>query len=218
MAGLFDAIITYQFVKLISQSFTEWDAYKLGIINEDGVVLRKRNTLKTQEEKNSFTSFHVVIKNIKKIMEKSPAGKSKLLSFAAALYLMKEGKETNATLEQLEEQINAIAELNSTKRKFLEFTAKEQMISEDMSASTTTGDVAMVDTPMDFAGTKVFKVPTSSFMKARMGKKKYAKWFDYVGESDNAEDIRSYGLKHPKAPIILQDSQTGAMMYLRYGR
>jgi len=218
MAGLFDAIITYQFVKLISQSFTEWDAYKLGIINEDGVVLRKRNTLKTQEEKNSFTSFHVVIKNIKKIMEKSPAGKSKLLSFAAALYLMKEGKETNATLEQLEEQIHAIAELNSTKRKFLEFTAKEQMISEDMSASTTTGDVAMVDTPMDFAGTKVFKVPTSSFMKARMGKKKYAKWFDYVGESDNAEDIRSYGLKHPKAPIILQDSQTGAMMYLRYGR
>lgn len=218
MSGLFNAIITYQFVKLISQSFTEWEAYNLGIIDEDGNVLRKRQTLKTQEEKNSFTSFHVVIKNIKKIMEKSPAGKSKLLSFAAALYLMKEGKEITATLEELEEQIKAISQLNSTKRKFIEFTAKEQMISEDMSASTTTGDVAMVDTPMDFAGSKVFKVPTSSFMKARMGKKKYAKWFDYVGESDNAEDIRSYGLKHPKAPIILQDSQTGAMMYLRYGR
>ena len=98
------------------------------------------------------------------------------------------------------------------------YSAKEDILNEDLSAATTTSDVALVDKPMNFAGQRVFKVPTQTFMKARMGKKKYTKWHNYVGEAENAEEIRSYALKNPKAAIILQDSQTGSMMYLRYGR
>lgn len=218
--GVFDAVVTYQFIKLVSQDFTEWKAYELGIIDEDGNVVRKRRSLKTTEEKNSFTSFHVVIKNLKKILEKTPFGKSKLLSFASALLLMKEDRENipEYSQEELVEQLNSIIEKSNTKRWFIEYSAKEDYLKEDMSAATTTGDVAMVDKPMNFAGNKVFKVPTQTFMKARMGKKKYTKWHNYVGEAENAEEIRSYALKNPKAAIILQDSQTGSMMYLRYGR
>jgi len=218
--GVFDAVVTYQFIKLVSQDFTEWKAYELGIIDEDGNVVRKRRSLKTTEEKNSFTSFHVVIKNLKKILEKTPFGKSKLLSFASALLLMKENRENipEYSQEELVEQLNSIVNQNNTKRWFIEYSAKEDILNEDLSAATTTGDVAMVDKPMNFAGQRVFKVPTQTFMKARMGKKKYTKWHNYVGEAENAEEIRSYALKNPKAAIILQDSQTGSMMYLRYGR
>lgn len=220
MTGVFDAVVTYQFIKLLSQDFTEWKAYELGIIDEDGNTLRKRRTLKTTEERNSFTTFHVVIRNLKRILEKTPFGKSKLVSFGAALFLIKENRENmpEYSVEELQEQINNIINHNNTKRWYMEYTARADILSEDMSAATTTGDVALVDRPMNFAGQKVFKVPTTSFIKARMGKKKYTRWHNYVGEAENAEEIRSYALKNPKSAIILQDEQTGAMMYLRYGR
>lgn len=88
---------------------------------------------------------------------------------------------------------------------------------EEGEASTTTADVATPDVPM-FGGARVFKVDTATFMKARMGKKKFDRWYNYVDEDNGGADIRSYGLKNPKAPIVLQDSATGAMMYLRYGK
>lgn len=88
---------------------------------------------------------------------------------------------------------------------------------EEGEAATTTSDVALKDTPM-FAGARVWTVPTDVFMKARMGKKKFAKWYNYVDEDNGGAEIRAYGLKNPKAPIVLQDQASGAMMYLRYGR
>ena len=220
MTGVFDAVITYQFLKLLSRDFKEWKAYELGIIVEDGNSLLKRRSLKTTEEKNSFTTFHVVIRNMKRILEKTPFGKSRLMSFASALFLIKENRENipEYTIAELEEHINTIVNKNDTKRWFIEYSAKESILNEDMSAATTTGDVALVDRPIEFAGQKVFKVPTASFLKARLGKKKYTKWHNYVGEAENAEEIRSYALKNPKSAIILQDEQTGSMMYLRYGR
>lgn len=220
MTGVFDAVVTYQFLKLIAGDFKTWKAYDLGIIDEDGNTLRKRRSLKTQEEKNSFTTFHVVIRNLKQILEKTPIGRSRLISFAAALFLIKENRENmpEYSVEELTEQLNNISERNDTKRWFIEYSAKEDILAEDTSSATTTSDVALVDKPMNFAGQKVFKVPTGAFMKARMGKKKYTKWYNYVGEAENAEEIRTYALKNPKTAIILQDEQTGAMMYLRYGR
>lgn len=218
ITGVFDAVVAYQFVKLLSQPFNEWKAYELGIIDEEGKSLKKRSSLKSQQEKNSFTTFHVVVRNLKKIMEKMPGGKSKLVSFAAALFLLKEEHNKYKTKEQLQERLQQILESNDTKRWFMEYQVREEYLAEDMSAATTTSDVALVDTPMNFAGNKVFKVPSNVFVKARMGKKKYDKWYNYVGEAENAEEIRLYGVKNPKAAVILQDATTGAMMYLRYGK
>lgn len=218
ITGVFDAVIAYQFVKMISQPFEEWDAFEMGIIDENGKSLRKRSTLKSQKEKNAFTTFHVMVRNVKLIMSKLPGGKSKLMSFAAALYLLKEDRDTDLTRKELHEELNKLINSNEFKMNYVEFVAKEDYLKEDMSAATTTSDVAMVDKPLEFAGNRVFKVPTTTFMKARLGKKKYAKWFDYVGEAPNAEVIRTYGLKNPKSAVILQDESSGAMMYLRYGK
>jgi hypothetical protein len=68
----------------------EWDAYKLGIIDEKGEVLRKRKTLARREEKNAFGIYDVMLLNIKKLLEKIPGGSTRLGSYAAALYLIRE--------------------------------------------------------------------------------------------------------------------------------
>jgi len=55
-------------------------------------------------------------------------------------------------------------------------------------------------------------------MKSRMGKKKYHRYENYVGNDEVGEAIRAFGRANPSKPIILQDSLTGAMLYLKYGK
>ena len=69
-----------------------------------------------------------------------------------------------------------------------------------------------------FAGARVFEVNTDVFLRARFGKKKYARYDNYVGNDEIGEEIRQYGRANPDEPIVLQDNTTGAMLYLKYGR
>lgn len=65
-----------------------------------------------------------------------------------------------------------------------------------------------------FAGADVFNVKTETFMKSRFGKSRYHRYSKYVGEEERAEDIRQHG-RGTKRDIVLKDSATGAMVYLR---
>jgi hypothetical protein len=69
-----------------------------------------------------------------------------------------------------------------------------------------------------FAGSRVFKVPTKNFVMAKMLKRKYAKFESYLGDPVIAKQISEYASKNWKEGIVLEDEQTGAMVYLRYGR
>lgn len=69
-----------------------------------------------------------------------------------------------------------------------------------------------------FAGSRVFKVPTKNFVMARMLKRKYARFEEYLGDEIIAKQISEYANKNWKEGIVLEDEQTGAMMYLRYGK
>ena len=69
-----------------------------------------------------------------------------------------------------------------------------------------------------FAGSEVFMVKPETFMKARFGKRRYAKYENYVGNDETGEAIRQYGRANPGKPIVLQDELTGSMIYLKYGR
>ena len=91
--GAVDAFIAYKFIKILTTPWTETEAYKLGIIDENGKVLRKRKDLKLSTEKNAYTVFHTLCWNVKKLLEKLPGGKTRIQSFAAALYLLKENTE-----------------------------------------------------------------------------------------------------------------------------
>lgn len=69
-----------------------------------------------------------------------------------------------------------------------------------------------------FAGAEVFEVNSDWFHKARMGKRKHARYEHYVGTDDIGQAIRAYANEDYSTPIIIQDERTGAMCYLRYGK
>ena len=90
MAGVIDSFIAYKFIKLMTTPLNETEAYELGIVDENGKILKKRKDLQTSQEKASYTILHTLVWNLKKILAKVPAGKTRIGSFAAALYLLKE--------------------------------------------------------------------------------------------------------------------------------
>ena len=87
-----DLFLVYNMVKRLATPFNEWEAYKLGIIDERGNLLKSRKDLRTIKERNAFGLYDLMILKLKRLVEKVPGGKTRLGSYAAALYLVKEGK------------------------------------------------------------------------------------------------------------------------------
>ena len=100
MGRAIDLFLTYRFIKLLVTPLEKTDAYKLGIIDENGnrvmpppkggVSQTKPATLGTSEEKNAYTILHKLVFNIKKIFAKVPGLRTKLGTYAAALFLLKD--------------------------------------------------------------------------------------------------------------------------------
>ena len=96
MSRAIDLLITYRVIKMLVTPFEKTDAYKYGIIDKNGKVLRKNKTLTIAKEKDSYTILHRFVFNLKRIINFIPGGKSKLGTYAAALgLLLKEGKDIN---------------------------------------------------------------------------------------------------------------------------
>ena len=89
---VFDAYFLYTFLRKITTPFTEMEAYKLGIIDEKGNVIKKSWQRTTPQEKSAFNALDLLVVNLKKIIEKIPLGKTKIANFAAGVYLIKEGR------------------------------------------------------------------------------------------------------------------------------
>src|SRR5210317_661254 len=87
-----DLFLVYSMVKRLATPFNEWEAYKRGIIDERGNILKSRKDLRTIKERDAFGLYDLMILNLKRLVEKIPGGKTRLGSYAAALYLVKEGK------------------------------------------------------------------------------------------------------------------------------
>lgn len=84
-----DLAFTFRFIRMLVLDWKSWDAFKLGIIDEEGK--RNRNVaLDTDEKKSAYTPFIRLAANTKRLLGKVPGGSSKLGSFAAALFLIKE--------------------------------------------------------------------------------------------------------------------------------
>ena len=97
MGRAIDLLITYRIVKLLVTPWKEQAAYKYGIIDDNGKVLRKTKTLVTAKEKDSYTILHRFVFNLKRLLGLLPGGKSKFASYATALaLLLKENKDINA--------------------------------------------------------------------------------------------------------------------------
>ena len=94
-----DMFVVYQFIRRLATPFNKWDAYKSGVIDDNGNIKVKPRD-RTPAQNRSFKVFDVMILKLKKIMEKVPFGRSRLASYGAALYLIRENWD-----EKSEEQI-----------------------------------------------------------------------------------------------------------------
>ena len=220
----------YQFLKKLVTPFKKTDAFKLGIVDEKGKILKRRRDLETDDEKDAYTLSDTLIWNLKKMIGKIPGGKTRIASYAAALFLIKEQsggyKVTDEELElqffdQFEKEYNQDLEFDQTTLRRL-----ETALSEDMPVTNTAG-VATVGIPLGkppkslvmkkFAGMDVFSINPSLYPKSNRGKKKYDRYSRYVGEDEAGEYIRCYARKYPNKPIIVMDSISGCMQFLRHG-
>ena len=100
MGRAIDLFVTYRFIKLLVTPFDKTEAYKLGIIDakgnrvmpppKNGIRQTKPEPLRTPEEKNAYTILHKLVFNIKKIFDKVPGLRTRLGTYAAALFLLKD--------------------------------------------------------------------------------------------------------------------------------
>ena len=100
MGRAIDLFVTYRFIKLLVTPFDKTEAFKLGIIDakgnrvmpppKNGVRQTKPEPLRTTEEKNAYTILHKLVFNIKKIFDKVPGLRTRLGTYAAALFLLKD--------------------------------------------------------------------------------------------------------------------------------
>jgi hypothetical protein len=88
-----DLFLVYQFIRKLTTPFDKWEAYKLGIIDEKGNILIKRKDFLQAKQRKAFGIFDLMILNLKKLLAKVPGGSSRLASYAAALFLIKEFNE-----------------------------------------------------------------------------------------------------------------------------
>lgn len=108
----FDIYLVYRFVKDLSRPFDETEAFKLGLIDEKGKRLKKASS---KEEKEAMTYYDRLIFNLKRLLAKVGV-QSKIGTFAAAMFLLREDQDIEASDDQvilyLEENMSIISKKN----------------------------------------------------------------------------------------------------------
>ena len=111
MGRAIDLFVTYRFLKILVTPFEKQEAYKLGIIDEKGNRIlepgttNKPTVLRTSKEQNAYTVLHKLVFNIKKIFGKVPGLRTKLGTYAAALFLLKDTFRESVDPEMWEHQL-----------------------------------------------------------------------------------------------------------------
>lgn len=115
-----DLFLVFQFIRKLVTPFEKWPAYKEGVIDDKGNVLIKRKDLTKNAQRKAFGVFDQMILNIKKLLAKVPGGSSRLGTYAAALWLIKE--EHRLTHDAiLNESVNEDGYFEAASTEFLEW-------------------------------------------------------------------------------------------------
>lgn len=118
MTQIVDNLIAFRILNLLVTPFKESSAFKMGIIDENGEILKYP---KTGEEKDSYSYLHRLVFKLKGMLSKLPGGDSKLKNIVAAWYLIKESYN-NGFSEIDEERLGNLIDLNIVlKKEILDF-------------------------------------------------------------------------------------------------
>lgn len=89
-----DTFVLYKIIRRLSTPFDQWGMFQAGIIDRDGNFIVSKDQ-RTDDQLKSYSYFDVLVLNLKKILSKVPGGSTRLATFAAALYLLREGDRSD---------------------------------------------------------------------------------------------------------------------------
>ena len=114
--SLSNTVVTYVVLKRLVKPWTEWDAYKLGIIDDKGKRIKVPVTF---EERAAWTVLDRFVHNIKRIMEKF-VGVSRLASMLTSIYLLKDSVKPHIVMRVKNgEDLGCLNEMTFAKQKML---------------------------------------------------------------------------------------------------
>ena len=151
--GVIDIYLVYQFLRRLATPFTKWEAFKTGVIDKEGKVLIPKNK-RTQEQQRSFKVFDVMILKLKRLLGKIPGGKSRIASYAAALWLIREYDESKSEEQILSEDVDYLKYIQYVRNE--RFSRFRKMIEDAPANAMSGGGVATFD-PILFKSKKNVK-------------------------------------------------------------
>ena len=165
--GAVELFITYKFLRLLVTPWKKTEAYDEGVINDKGKLLVKVKD-QTSSQKKTYTTFHRLVFNIKRLMEKIPFGKTRIASYAAALYLLKE--ETDMAEEDILKVLEDLGYDTSLdlNEEIKEINIGQHILNHDILESTK-GTIVNLDStePVSyFAGIPIYKTRENIYISA----------------------------------------------------
>lgn len=142
-----DLYLVYQFIKRLTTPFVDWPAYKLGIIDEKGNQLKKRKNLTKIAERDAFGIFDLMILKLKRLLAKLPGGQTRLATYAAALWLVKESDDIEQYGEELTEEA-----IESKFNQYLHYTTEAYSVNDKFEMMMEDGIVGSGAAPVNSAG------------------------------------------------------------------
>ncbi len=166
--GVVDTVIVFRILKMMTRKWEEMDAYKFGLIDDNGKRIKSKKP-KTSEEKNSFTLLHRLVFNLKRVLELLPFGRTRLASYAASLALLKEHfnidgkyleetfyqylKDNNLTLDLLEGHEN-----RNNLQKGKEYELRQSVWNEEDCIGTRGDQVQVLGRTDNVMGVDIYRV------------------------------------------------------------
>ena len=226
--SLLNTVTAIKFLKQLTTPFNKMKAYELGIIDEDGKLLKKKKERKTKEEKEAYDTFTRLIVNLKRHLGMVPFLRGRLGSLSAALWLMREEVELSdddlmGTFVQYLREERIMSEDNI--KDLIEDYYSQYLTEEAPTTSlgTPPGNIAGVsdNNPpgkkkrrKKINGVDIFEVDTDTLKIAKMGKRKRDSFIKTLEDRNLAKELKQYFKTKPSDPLILQDV-TGVMVRLR---
>ena len=94
-----DTLIATKIIHLLVQDFSQWDAFKKGIIDAHGQLIIHNPATMTQDQHEAWTMLHRLVWRLKLILAKVPMANNKFASFATAYLLVRESLERDVECE-----------------------------------------------------------------------------------------------------------------------
>jgi len=109
--GAFSKLLAITFAALLAKPFSSWKAFKQGLIDEKGDIIRKPEN---QPERDSLSGIKNFARKMKRLLIKVVPD-SRLLGILVAAFLLK--RESDTALTEEEQKVKDIIEKNMTEKE-----------------------------------------------------------------------------------------------------